>query len=174
MGRGASGGKSRSKTSWASVPFVIGSRVSGAHSSGRRPYRERNQERGETRSVSRLEGVSRRLLPFSSDRRSSPRFGSRISNARGGTGAQGVARASPSARDRCDSRWSVKTRSSGVSTLLKRRVMKAVVPHRAISSPSGSRSGERKTARSLADPSCRSKSARRRAIRSCAVSRAYP
>src|SRR3990172_2171190 len=80
----------------------------------------------------------------------------------------------PSARARCDSRSSVKTRSSGVSTPWKRRVMKAVVPHRAISSPSGSRSGERKTARLLADPSCRSKSARRRAIRSCAVSRAYP
>src|SRR3989304_1363868 len=66
---------------------------------------------------------------------------------RNAAGGEGGGRAPPGPRARCDSRSSVKTRSSGASTPSKSRVMKAVVPQGAISSPSGSRSGGRKKAR---------------------------
>ena len=174
VGRGVPARNRFSNTSWASVPFVIGSSSSGAQRRGTMSSRWRNQARGETIKVSRPEAESGLGFPLLSTSRSIFRSGSRTSRISVRTGSAGRATASPLILDRCDSRSRINRRSSGAWIPLKRRDMKVVVPDGARSSPIASRKGARKTTRSPIPPNCRRKRARRRAIPSSGVSRAYP
>ena len=148
VGSGVSARNRFSNTSWASVPFVIGSSSSGAQRRGRISSRWRNQAKGETIKTSRPEGESGLSLPLPSTSRSIFRSGSRTSRTPETTGSAGGATASPFTLDRCDSRSRISRRSSGAWIPSKRRDMKVMVPDGARSSPIASRNGERNTTRS--------------------------